>query len=250
MFQGFYNLASGMLTNHKNLSVISNNLINIKTPGYRADTYVARTFQDEVFYRMGNMNRSAQEPIGTISMARVGDGTVTDFEKGGQEQTDGNLDFSISGDGFFKIALNQGGFAYTRNGSFSVDDEGALVLSGMGRVQGSAGDIFLDSDAIGMDAAGVLYDEFGDEIDQFSVVDFDDYGTLVKGEHATFTTNQAEQEVENPGVTQGYLEQSNVDFVKETGSMMETQRSIQSAAQILKMYDSMMAKAVTEISKV
>lgn len=250
MFQGFYNLSSGMMTNQKNLSVISNNLVNVKTPGYRADTYVAKTFQDEMFYRMGNMNHSDQEPIGRVSMARVSDGTVTDYEQGGQEQTNGNLDFAISGNGFFKIALDQGGYAYTRDGSFSVDDQGNLVLPGVGRVQGLGGDIVLDSDAVSVDSDGMLYDQNGDEIDQFDVVDFDNYAPLVKGDHATFTTDQPEQGVDHPGLTQGYLEQSNVDVVKETSSMMQAQRSIQSAAQILKMYDSMMGKAVTEIGKV
>lgn len=250
MFQGFYNLASGMLTQHKNLEVISNNMANVKTPGYRSDTYLARTFQDEVFYRMGNVNRRGQEPIGTISMARISDSTATDFGEGGQEQTEGNLDFALGGKGFFKLRLPQGGFAYTRNGSFTLDDEGALVLPGVGRVQGEDGDIFLLSDAIHTDSAGGIYDEYGEEQNSFILVDFDDYGRLIKGDNASFTTGQPEQEAPGANVTQGYLEQSNVDMLKETTSMMESQRSIQNAAQILKMYDGMMGKAVTEIGKV
>lgn len=250
MFQGFYNLTSGMMTQHKNLSVVSNNLVNIKTPGYRADTYVARTFQEEMFYRMGNMDRKNQEAVGTISMARVGDETVTNHEAGYMDQTDGNLDFAIMGNGFFKVAMNQGGFAYTRNGSFSVDEEGALVLSGVGRVQGESGDVFLDTDAVSIDSTGALYDENGEELDHLVLVDFENYNQLMKGENSIFTTNQQENEAENVSVSQGYLEGSNVDMMKEASTMMQSQRSIQSAAQILKMYDTMMGKAVSEIGRV
>lgn len=250
MFQGFYNLSSGMMTQHKNLAVISNNLVNVKTPGYRSDTYLAKTFQDEVFYRMGNVDKSSQEPIGTVSMAKVSDGTATNFEEGGEEQTGGNLDFALSDKGFFKIRLPQGGFAYTRNGSFTLDDEGALTLPGVGRVQGEDGDIYLTSDAIHTDSAGTIYDEYGEAQDSFTLVDFSDYGQLVKGENGSFTTALPEQEAPSVSVSQGYVEQSNVDMLKETTAMMESQRSIQNAAQILKMYDAMMGKAVTEIGKV
>ena len=72
----------------------------------------------------------------------------------------------------------------------------------------------------------------------------------MKGEDSTFTTNQQELLVENPKVMKGYLEQSNVDVLKETTDMIASQRSIQGAAQLLKMYDTIMGKAVTEIGKV
>ena len=108
----------------------------------------------------------------------------------------------------------------------------------------------MDSDAIDMDAAGILYDPFGEEIDGIEIVDFADYAQLLKGEDSTFITNQQELLVENPKVMKGYLEQSNVDVLKETTDMIASQRSIQGAAQLLKMYDTIMGKAVTEIGKV
>ena len=243
MFQGFYNLTSGMMVQSQKLNVISNNMANAKTPGYKADTYLGRNFREEMILRTGNVDKGGSRQLGAVSMAKVGDSANVSFEEGAPEQTDGNLDFAINGNGFFKIAVPGGGFCYTRNGSFSVDQEGMLALNGVGRVQGQGGDIYLDSDAIDMDAAGILYDPFGEEID-------DDYAQLLKGEDSTFTTNQQELLVENPKVMKGYLEQSNVDVLKETTDMIASQRSIQGAAQILKMYDTIMGKAVTEIGKV
>ena len=165
MFQGFYNLTSGMMVQSQKLNVISNNMANAKTPGYKADTYLGRNFREEMILRTGNVDKGGSRQLGAVSMAKVGDSAIVSFEEGAPEQTDGNLDFTINGNGFFKIAVPGGGFCYTRNGSFSVDQEGMLALNGVGRVQGQGGDIYLDSDAIDMDAAGILYDPFGEEID-------------------------------------------------------------------------------------
>ena len=250
MFQGFYNLTSGMMVQSQKLDVISNNMANAKTPGYKADTYLGRNFREEMMLRTGNVDKAEPRQLGVVSMAKVGDSMNVSFEEGAPEQTDGNLDFAINGNGFFKIAVPGGGFCYTRNGSFSVDQEGMLTLNGVGRVQGQGGDIYLDSDAIDMDAAGILYDQFGEEIDGIEIVYFADYAQLLKGENSTFITNQQELLVENPKVMKGYLEQSNVDVLKETTDMIASQRSIQGAAQLLKMYDTIMGKAVTEIGKV
>lgn len=249
MFQGFYNLTSGMLAQYQNLNTISNNMVNVSTPGYKSDTYCSKTFQEELFYKMGNVNKSNQTPIGTISMARVDDETVTNFQEGAPMETGSQLDFKIQGDGFFRIALTGGGYAYTRNGSFYVDQEGYLALKGCGRVQGTYGNIRLDTDDITVDSNGGLYNKSGVKIDNIQVVDFDDYSQMVKESNGTFTTNQNANFVQNPTILNKYLEGSNVDNIREMTNMMATQRSIQSAAQILRMYDQIMGKAVTDIGK-
>ena len=58
MFKGFYNLASGVLTQTRNLNVIGNNMANVSTPGFRKDTFTQTTFQDEMIYRIGNTDKS------------------------------------------------------------------------------------------------------------------------------------------------------------------------------------------------
>ena len=57
MYQGFYNLASGMLTQSRNLNTISNNMVNIQTPGYKNETMVSSTFKEEMLYRTGQQSR-------------------------------------------------------------------------------------------------------------------------------------------------------------------------------------------------
>lgn len=73
MFQGFYNLTSGMMVQSQKLDVISNNMANIKTPGYKSDTYLGRNFREEMMLRTGNVDKAEPRQLGVVSMAKVGD---------------------------------------------------------------------------------------------------------------------------------------------------------------------------------
>ena len=81
------------------------------------------------------------------------------------------------------------------------------------------------------------------------VVDFADYEQLHKEDYGMFSTNQGAQEVENPSILWKTLERSNVDMVEEMTNMMSSQRALQSAAQVLKMYDQIMSKASTDVGR-
>ena len=78
------------------------------------------------------------------------------------------------------------------------------------------------------------------------VVDFADYEQLHKEDYGMFSTAQAPQEVEQPSIL---WEKSNVDMVEEMTNMITSQRALQSAAQVLKMYDQVMSKAVTDVGR-
>lgn len=80
-------------------------------------------------------------------------------------------------------------------------------------------------------------------------MDFADYEQLHKEDYGMFSTNQAAQEVENPEIIWKSLERSNVDMVEEMTNMMSSQRALQSAAQVLKMYDQIMSKASTDVGR-
>lgn len=249
MFHGFYNLASGMITQSKNLNVISNNMANVSTPGYKSDTLATTTFQQEMLYRTGNQNRSSSVPIGTTNMIRIPEQTITDFSIGNYVETGNSLDFAIQGDGFFKIENAEGEMSYTRNGSFYIDDDNCLALKGSGKVMGTGGEIFLETDRISVDSAGGIYDETGELVDNIEIVDFEDKAAMTKQANGLFTSGGIEQEVENPNLVNKMLEQSNVTAIKSMQDMMASQRSLQSASQLLKMYDQIMNKASTEMAR-
>ncbi|MCI9146938.1 MAG: flagellar hook-basal body protein [Hungatella sp.] len=269
MYQGFYNLTSGMLTQSRNLNVISNNMVNIQTPGYKRDKMVSTTFQEEMLYRTGRRYKDNPEPIATTSKIRTADRTYVSYEQGSYDMTEGTLDFALTGNGFFCIDTPQG-VRYTRNGSFSVDDEGYLVLNGAGRVLGKEGPIAITSEDFGVSNQGVISvrpkavgtdeddDEGGYDEDEtvepeilgtLRIVDFEDYEQLHKEDYGLFSTAQAPQEQEMPSILWQSLEKSNVDMVEEMTAMMTSQRALQSAAQVLKMYDQVMSKAVTDVGR-
>lgn len=80
-------------------------------------------------------------------------------------------------------------------------------------------------------------------------MDFENYEQLHKEDNGLFSTGQAAREVENPDVLWKALERSNVDMVEEMTSMMTSQRALQSAAQVLKMYDQIMSKAASDVGR-
>lgn len=267
MFHGFYNLASGMLYQNRNLNVISNNMVNVSTPGYKPDRMLSTTFRDEMLYRSGNLNKSNPVQIGSVSMMRAARSTETSYDQGTLDETGGNLDFALTKPGFFAIEDSDGNRVYTRNGSFTIDEDGYLCLSSLGRVLGEDGNpIELPSDHITVDPTGNIYEEplkgLGTDEDgvdteeqeptllgKIGVVDFDDYTQLVKDDYGAFTT-AAEGNAVDGGIQWKAVERSNIDPIEEMTSMMSSQRASQSAAQVLKMYDQLMGKIVSDIGRV
>ena len=266
MVKGFYNLASGMLTQRRNLDVISSNMANVSTPGFRGDQLVSSTFGEEMMSRTGNTDKSSPAQLADVTMARIPRETVTDFTTGNLRQTGKNLDIAIRGEGFFQIERD-GQILYTRAGSsLNLDNEGYICMQNGGRLLGKNGPIrAFDPQAgetqkdgtiitpqfaaenIHVNVLGGVYDCNGVYLDQIDLVAFVDESQLVK-DGVYFTGGQP---VPVTGtVLQGVLEESNVNMTDEMLSMMESERHLQSAAQILKMYDQMLAKATTEIGRI
>ncbi len=249
MFQGFYNLTSGILTQTRNQNVISNNMTNVSTPGFKSDKYMATTFREELMYRSGNIDKDNKTQIGTMAMIRASDETVTDFEPGAVEPTNEIFDVALRNNGFFMVQT-QDGIGYTRDGSFILDDEGYLSLPSVGRVVGRNGFIQIGTDKIEIDSSGRITSEDGrTTYGQIAVVDFNDYNNMVKGGDGVFYTNE-QAVASDTQMLWKYLERSNVDAVQEMVNMMSSQRALQSASQVLKMYDQIMGKAVTDLGKV
>ncbi len=267
MFFGFYNLGSGILYQNRNLNVISNNMVNTNTPGFKQDRLFSTTFKDQMLYRTGNKDKSNPTQIGSVSMIRTARASETSFNQGTVEETGGNLDFALTKPGFFTIEGSDGKRYYTRNGSFEIDDDGYLCLPSAGRVLGEDGNpIEITSDHITVDKSGNIYEEpikgLGTDEDgagseeeeptllgKIGVVDFTDYHQLVKENNGMFSAD-AEGNATDGGILWKSIERSNIDPIEEMTSMMSSQRASQSAAQVLKMYDQLMGKIVSDIGRV
>ena len=235
MFKGFYNLTSGMVSHGRRLDVVANNMTNVSTPGYKAELYTDSTFRDVMISRIGNLDKRAPAELGTnMSYILAPSQFYTDYTDGTYEETGLPLDFAIQGEGFFGIQ-QEDGVVYTRNGSFTLDQQGYLCFSGFGRVLGSNGEpIQFSTDNI--------------TVDQIGVFAFEDNGALERNDYGFFTGEGAQP---NTDVTiyNKMVERSNVELVREMVAMMTTQRALQSAAQMSKIYDQVIMKATTELGR-
>ena len=247
MFKGFYNLTSGMLNQGKYLDVVANNMTNTATAGFKADTYVGQTFDEVMYTRVGNKVKNYTD-IGPQSYATVASDVITDYSQAGFDQTDLPLDFAIDGEGYFAIQTEDG-VAYTRGGSFMLDDEGYLYLSGHGRVLDTANQpIRLMTDDVNCDATGRITAETGEYLGQLGVFTFADGVQPTKDNMGLFRTDAAAV-ASDATIRQRMVERSNIDLVEQMTNMMSSQRAYQSAAQALKIYDGIMTKATEQVGR-
>ena len=131
MMRSLFIAKTGLDTQQTQLDVISNNLANVSTNGFKRSRAV---FEDLLYQTLrqpgANTSQQTQVPsgvqIGTGSRAVA---TVRNFSQGNLNQTGNDLDVAINGNGFFQINLPDGTAAYTRDGSFQLDNQGQLVTS-------------------------------------------------------------------------------------------------------------------------
>lgn len=250
MFKGFYNLASGMITHGKNLDVISNNMANVSTTGFKADCFTGQTFDEVMYTIVGNKNKN-YEDIGSQSYATVPSQLYTDYSQSSFDVTGMPLDFAIDddGNGFFAIQTEDG-VVYTRAGDFSLDDEGYLGLPDHGRVLDVNGEeILLVTDKITTDDYGRIYTKAGAYVGQIGIYAFEDTGTLTKNPMGMFAAGAQQPEVQATLIHHGMLERSNVGLVQQMVKMISTQRAYQSSATLTKMYDQVMNHAATDLGR-
>ena len=250
MTKGFYQLTSGMLSQGRRLDVVGNNMTNLSTAGYKSETYTDRTFQEVLISRVGNKDKSGATVIGQESYILAPDQLYVNYAQGALKETGLTLDFAIQGDGFFAIQTDNG-VEYTRSGSFSLDGEGRLCLAGQGLVLGTDGQpITLSTDQIRADGSGRLYTQDGAYQGQLGVYVFADNAQLSKGTSGLFQANGQQAQLRaQPQVTWKCVEESNVDMIQEMSRMLTAQRSLQSGAQVLKLYDALLTKATGEIGQ-
>lgn len=249
MFKGFYNLTSGMLTQGRNLDVIANNMTNAATAGFKTDRYTFSTFEEVMWHRVGNMDKKYSE-LGEQSWITAPSKLYTDYEQGSIEETGQPLDFAIEGDGFFALENRDGERVYTRNGNFSLDDEGYLWLSQHGRVLDRNGEtIRLVTDRIEGDSSGNLFTENGGYLGNIGVFRFEDNGELDKDDYGFFVSENEGEAVTDVTIHQKWVERSNIDLVQQMTGMITAQRAYQSAAEVTKIYDDVMKRATEDVGR-
>lgn len=245
MFSGFYTAASGMLMNQRALNLSANNIANVKTNGYRAKRLVKTTFDQQLVREMNGQTAG----VGGGSTISLAQGEKTSHKQGSIVDTGKKFDLAISGDGFFVIQGENQQFL-TRNGHFTKDGEGYLVLPGVGRLMGDAGPVMVDEAGFKVGGEGIIYDDEDEELDQIQIMEPDNYDNLTFNANGTYSAgNGVTLNQVYPEVHQARLEESGVDLNAEMTRAMEIQRAFQSCGKALTIVDQMNQKSVLEVGK-
>ncbi len=249
MLSGYYTIASGMMANQKHLDVISNNLVNAQTTGYRAARATFSSFEMELMSVMQNGQQTALGD-GVGAPIVLIDGEKTLFQPGLLELTERSLDVAINGDGFFSITGGDGTTYLTRNGGFDLDTEGYLILPGVGRVMGSNGYIRATDANVQITADGTVLSATGAQLGKILVSAPTDYTTLERTANGMFTSAETLPAATQYTLVQHRLEKSNVNLNSELTNLIAAQRAFQSCSSALSTIDSINRKAAQQIAAV
>ena len=251
MLRCFYTACTGMLVQRDRMDVLSNNLTNVDTTGYKADSMISSTFGEMVIRRLNDPGIISTAPvIGTLGSGTHIEEVYTTFGQGSIEETGRPCDFALEGDGFFVVSAADGN-RYTRGGSFSVSSTGYLVTSEGQYVQGQSGRIYVGGDDFTVDEQGNIYVD-DERVDQFQIAAFEDLTGLRKCgsnlyEHVSGPGAQAAADTV---VVQGALETSNVDTAEELTKLLSVSNAYTINQRVLGMVDSSLEKTVNEVGRV
>ncbi|UOO37309.1 flagellar basal-body rod protein FlgF [Oscillospiraceae bacterium CM] len=247
MVRGLYTSATGMNVQRNKMDVLTNNIVNAETTGFKADTLVTSTFDQVMLQRINdpNINILGAPDVGGYDFGTHVDELVTDFSGGTLEVTDRPTDIALTGNGFFTVETADGQIRYTKSGNFTVNADGYLVTQDGDFVLGEKGRIKVGSSDFSVSAQG---DVTGDAAtpDRLKIVTFSDLSVLRKagnnlyypyGDVAPVTTSDTV-------VHQGVLEGSNVDISGEMVDMISVYRKYEANQKLVSMTDKSLEMAV------
>lgn len=255
MVRGLYTSGWSMLALNKKMDVLSNNLANVSTTGYKKDTVVLEGFPKLLAERLNdNTNGVAKGvPVGELSFSNDVGEVYTNFTQGTLLKTDNSLDMSIKDDGraFFTIAVPGGaGQYYTRDGSFKLNANGQLVTGSGHYVLGQNGIIQLNGNDFIVTRDGIIVQD-GQIVDRLLITQFQNPNTLRKNGENLFTASpNSVAEGFSGEVLQNHLEQSNADAIREMVDMISLMRSYEANQRVITAIDETLGKAVNQVGKV
>jgi flagellar basal-body rod protein FlgG len=247
---------TGMQAQQTNVEVISNNLANMTTTGFKRER---AEFQDLIYQNLRRVGSNSSD-TGTIvpSGAQVGLGVKTAAiyrinEQGNLQQTSNTLDMAIQGNGYFQVTLPDGETAYTRDGTFSLSPDGTIVTAdGYTVLPGLT--IPTAATSVTVNTSGQLQVTLQGQtapttVGQFQLASFpNEAGLAAQGDNLFLQTAASGAPVAgNPATTgfgtmmQGFVETSNVNVVTEITNLITAQRAYEMNSKVITTSDDMLS---------
>ncbi|RUO29885.1 flagellar basal-body rod protein FlgG [Aliidiomarina sedimenti] len=253
---------TGLDAQQRDISITSNNLANASTIGFKKDRAV---FEDLLYQNINQPGGQSTADTELPSGLMLGAGskvvaTQKNFSQGNMQTTDNSLDIMINGPGFFEILMPDGTISYTRNGQFTLNNEGDLVTPGAGHPLQPGINIPDDAQSVTIAQDGEVSVKLAGEaqnqvVGQINVANFiNPAGLEPRGENLYVETAASGQpQVNVPGLdgsgslVQGSLETSNVNVTEELVNLIESQRVYEMNSKVISSVDQMLGFATQQM---
>ncbi len=261
MVRGLYTAAAGMMARQVQLDVISQNMANAGTSGYRRDEAALRSFPQMLLSRYESLpavRGQVAVEIGPVGTGSVVDGIYTSYREGTLQETGNPLDLALHGNAFFVVRDGLGQEFYTRNGGFTLNQAGELVtLSGLavlGENNGRLEEIYVPAGKLEVALDGTLRGAVtaaGQTVQRLALVGGPQPGEVwQKVGDTLFRGNAPPALAQGYEVRQGYREGSNVNPVEEMVKMIAAMRAYEANQKVIQATDTTLEKAANEVGRV
>ena len=260
MVRGLYTAWTGLRNEEKRMDVITNNMANANTTGFKKVEATSQSFDSQLAVKINDRIEGPDliRSVGDVTLGvKIGE-TYYDMSQGSFRQTEDLYNFALSGKGFFTISTTDKSgtqhIRYTRDGDFTVTKEGFLVTKDGDFVLGEGGNRIQIPDAnlvsINVNEMGEIY-VGNDYISTFQLVDFESYDALSSyGENMYEPVEGAVMIDADASVSQGYLEMSNVNMVTEMVDMIAVTRAYETNQKMIQTIDDVLNKAANDIGRI
>lgn len=257
MVRGLYTAYTGMKSEQNRLDMVANNLANAATVGYKEQNVTNQAFDDVFVTKVRDASEAYNNRrIGTIRPGvKLGE-SYTNYGQGSLRQTSNTYDMALEGSGFFSLAVTDKAgntsTQYTRNGAFTLTEDGFVVDSEGNHLLGEAGEICIPENAseVVVNEDGTIYAD-GTYVDKVMLTDFQNYDDLTKlGDTRYQALDGAATVPAGAMIKQGYTEQSNVNVVSEMVEMISVTRAYEANQKVIQSIDQTLDLAANSVGKV
>lgn len=257
MVKGLYTAYTGLRNEQNRMDILTNNLANATTIGYKKEGTTSEAFHDVLAYKIkdASVGLSNVQRLGTNNLGvKIGE-NYTDYTQGSYRVTNNTYDLGLDGDGFFAVEFtNKAGETstkYTRAGNFTLNREGYLVTQEGDFVLGTNNQRIMLNNLLDSEISETgIISQNGVNVAQLQITDFEDYDYLEKyGENYYQPVEGATTVNSQALVNSGCLEMSNVQIVREMVDMISLTRSYETNQKVMQTNDQTLEVAVTQLGR-